>query len=172
MAQPTLPDDIRTIIGAADQTKRQLTAEELERICDVSDANALVAVHLQERATALVDQARSCLLREQHLSLWSLVVLHPAERATACWRDCWKFFRVIVYSYVCCRPDFTDPSGNGSPAAAVRADERSGAGVEHRPGADGEAVRWAEITDADAQAALMAAFRHLKTELNKTAVKS
>ena len=83
----TLPDDIRTIIGAADQTKRQLTAEELERICAVSDANALVAVHLQERATALVDQARSCLLREQPELVEPGGVLHPAERATACWRD-------------------------------------------------------------------------------------
>lgn len=167
----TLPDDIRTIIGSADQTKRQLTAEELERICAVSDANALVAVHLQERAAALVDQARSCLLREQPELVEPGGALHPAERATACWRDCWQFFRVIVYSYVCCRPDFTDPAGM---AALRQLYEQMNVPVLGLNIAleQMEILSVAEITDADAQAALMAAFRHLQTELNKTAVKS
>ena len=167
----TLPDDIRTIIGSADQTKRQLTAEELERICAVSDANALVAVHLQERAAALVDQARSCLLREQPELVEPGGALHPAERATACWRDCWQFFRVIVYSYVCCRPDFTDPEGM---AALRQLYQRMNVPVLGLNIAleQLEALSVKKLSDADARAALTAAFHHLRIELNKSAVKS
>ena len=104
----TLPDDIRINIGAADQTKRQPTAE--PRICVVSDANALVAVHLQERATALVDQARSCCYANSP-SLWSLVVYCILPNGQQPAGEIAGSSSASSSSYVCCRPDFTDLAG-------------------------------------------------------------
>ena len=40
--------------------------------------------------------------------------MFPSERAEACWRDCWQFFRVIVYAIACKRPLFTDAEGMGA----------------------------------------------------------
>ena len=167
----TLPSAIRTLIGAADQAQRQLTDQELLQICAASDADHEVANQLQHRADALVDEARRRLLNAQPDLVKPGGALHPSERAAACWRDCWQFFRVIVYSYVCCRPDFTDPAGM---AALRQLYEQMNVPVLGLNIAleQMEILSVAEITDADAQAALIAAFRHLQTELNKTVVKS
>ena len=99
-----LQEEVRAIVGSADQAKRPLTPAELKQVCDISNADPQVAIRLQDRANALVDQARNHLLREQPQLVQPGGALYPAERAEACWRDCWQFFRVIVYAYVCARP--------------------------------------------------------------------
>lgn len=167
----TLPSAIRTLIGAADQAQRQLTDQELLQICAASDADHEVANQLQHRADALVDEARRRLLSAQPDLVKPGGALHPSERAAACWRDCWQFFRVIIYSYVCGRPAFTDPEGM---AALRQLYQRMNVpllglniALEQL-----EALSVRELTDAVARTALTAAFRHLRIELNKSAVKS
>ena len=167
----TLPAAIRTLIGAAYQAQRQLTDQELLQICAASDADHEVANQLQHRADALVDEARRRLLSAQPDLVKPGGALHPSERAAACWRDCWQFFRVIIYSYVCGRPAFTDPEGM---AALRQLYQRMNVpllglniALEQL-----EALSVRELTDAVARTALTAAFRHLRIELNKSAVKS
>ena len=167
----TLPAAIRTLIGAADQAQRQLTDQELLQICAASDADHEVANQLQHRADALVDEARRRLLSAQPDLVKPGGALHPSARAAACWRDCWQFFRVIIYSYVCGRPAFTDPEGM---AALRQLYQRMNVpllglniALEQL-----EALSVRELTDAVARTALTAAFRHLRIELNKSAVKS
>ena len=167
----TLPAAIRTLIGAADQAQRLLTDQELLQICAASDADHEVANQLQHRADALVDEARRRLLSAQPDLVKPGGALHPSERAAACWRDCWQFFRVIIYSYVCRRPAFTDPEGM---AALRQLYQRMNVpllglniALEQL-----EALSVRELTDAVARTALTAAFRHLRIELNKSAIKS
>lgn len=167
----TLPSEVRTLIEAADQAQRHLTDQELVQICAVSDADHQVAIQLQHRADALVDQARSRLLNEQPDLVKPGGALHPSERAAACWRDCWQFFRVIIYAYACDRPDFTDPEGM---AALRQLYQRMKVPVVGLNIAleQLEALSVTDLTDADALTALTTAFRHLRIELNKSAVKS
>ena len=167
----TLPSEIRTLIEAADQAQRQLSDQELQQICSASDADQTVAIRLQHRADALVDQARSRLLNEQPDLVKPGGALHPSERAAACWRDCWQFFRVIIYSYACGRPAFTDPDGM---AALRQLYQRMNVPLQGLNIAleQLETLSVKELKDADARDALTAAFRHLRTQLNKTAVKS
>ena len=167
----TLPSAIRTLIGAADKAQRQLTDQELLQICAASDADHKVANQLQHRADDLVDEARRRLLSEQPDLVKPGGALHPAERAAACWRDCWQFFRVIIYSYACGRPAFTDPEGM---AALRQLYQRMNVPVLGLNIAleQLEALSVKELSDADARAALTSAFHHLRTQLNKTAVKS
>jgi len=167
----TLALEIRTLIGAADQAQRQLTDQELLQICAASDADHQVAIQLQHRADVLVDQARSRLLREQPALVEPGGALYPAERAAACWRDCWQFFRVVIYAYACGRNDFTNPEGM---AALRQLYQRMNVpllglniALEQL-----ETLTVAEIADTDAHAALTATFLHLRAELNKSAVKS
>ena len=167
----TLPLDARTLIEAADQAQRQLSDQELVKVCSASDADHKLAIQLQHRAESLVDLARSRLLSEQPDLVKPGGALHPAERAAACWRDCWQFFRVIIYSYACGRPAFTDPEGM---AALRQLYQRMNVPVLGLNIAldQLEALSVKELSDADARAALTSAFHHLRTQLNKTAVKS
>ena len=97
--------------------------------------------------------------------------LYPAERAEACWRDCWQFFRVIIYAYVCARPDFTNPEG----MAALRQLYQQmnvpvlGLNIALK---QLQGLTVAEFGDTDTQATLSATFEHLRSELNKSAVKT
>ena len=167
----TLPEEVRAIVGSADQAKRPLTPAELKQVCEISNADPQVAIRLQDRANALVDQARNHLLREQPQLVQPGGALYPAERAEACWRDCWQFFRVIIYAYVCARPDFTNPEG----MAALRQLYQQlnvpvlGLNIALK---QLQGLTVAEFGDTDTQATLSATFEHLRSELNKTAVKS
>ena len=167
----TLPSAIRTLIGAADQAQRQLTDQELLQICAASDADHEVANQLQHRADALVDEARRRLLNAQPDLVKPGGALHPSERAAACWRDCWQFFRVIVYSYVCCRPDFTDPAGMAALRQLYQHMNVPVLGLNIAL-EQLEALSVRNLTDSVARTALTAAFRHLRIELNKSAVKT
>ena len=167
----TLPEEVRAIVGSADQAKRPLTPAELNQVCAISNADPQVAIQLQDRADALVEQARSHLLREHPQLVKPGGALHPAERAKACWRDCWQFFRVIIYAYVCGRPHFTDPQGM---EALRQLYERMNVPVLGLNIAlkQLQGLTTAEIGDTDVQAALTATFEHLHAELNKSAVKT
>lgn len=166
-----LQEEVRAIVGSADQAKRPLTPAELKQVCDISNADPQVAIRLQDRANALVDQARNHLLREQPQLVQPGGALYPAERAEACWRDCWQFFRVIIYAYVCARPDFTNPEG----MAALRQLYQQmnvpvlGLNIALK---QLQGLTVAELGDTDTQATLTATFEHLRSELNKSAVKT
>ena len=166
-----LQEEVRAIVGSADQAKRPLTPAELKQVSDISNADPQVAIRLQDRANALVDQARSHLLREQPQLVQPGGALYPAERAEACWRDCWQFFRVIIYAYVCARPDFTNPEG----MAALRQLYQQmnvpvlGLNIALK---QLQGLTVAEFGDTDTQATLSATFEHLRSELNKSAVKT
>lgn len=166
-----LQEEVRAIVGSADQAKRPLTPAEVKQVCDISNADPQVAIRLQDRANALVDQARNHLLREQPQLVQPGGALYPAERAEACWRDCWQFFRVIIYAYVCARPDFTNPEGMAALRQLYQQMNVPVLGLNIAL-EQLEALSASELTDAVARTALTAAFRHLRIELNKSAVKS
>ena len=168
---PSLQAHCRRIIAAADSGKRHLTTQELQLICAATGRSAQVAEQLQRRAHDLVDKARAILLNEQPGLVQEGGALHPAERAEACWRDCWQFHRVIIYAYACGRSCFTDPKG----MAALRELYRLmnvpvvGLNIALR---QLEILTLSDVSNADDQALITAAFSHLRGELNKTAVKS
>jgi len=111
---PSLPACDRQILRIADEQKRALSATEIQQICSSSKVDGQLTEHLQNKANQLVQQARAFLLREQPHLVQPGGALFPSERAEACWRDCWQFFRVIVYALACRRPQFTDPVGMGA----------------------------------------------------------
>ena len=166
-----LQEEVRAIVGSADQAKRPLTPAELKQVCEISNADPQVAIRLQDRANALVDQARNHLLREQPQLVQPGGALYPAERAEACWRDCWQFFRVIIYAYVCARPDFTNPEGMAALRQLYQQMNVPVLGLNIAL-EQLEALSVRNLTDSVARTALTAAFRHLRIELNKSAVKT
>ena len=166
-----LQEEVRAIVGSADQAKRPLTPAELKQVCEISNADPQVAIRLQDRANALVDQARNHLLREQPQLVQPGGALYPAERAEACWRDCWQFFRVIIYAYVCARPDFTNPEGMAALRQLYQQMNVPVLGLNIAL-EQLEALSVRNLTDSVARTALIAAFRHLRIELNKSAVKT
>ena len=166
-----LQEEVRAIVGSADQAKRPLTPAELKQVCEISNADPQVAIRLQDRANALVDQARNHLLREQPQLVQPGGALYPAERAEACWRDCWQFLRVIIYAYVCARPDFTNPEGMAALRQLYQQMNVPVLGLNIAL-EQLEALSVGNLTDSVARTALTAAFRHLRIELNKSAVKT
>ena len=166
-----LQEEVRAIVGSADQAKRPLTPAELKQVCEISNADPQVAIRLQDRANALVDQARNHLLREQPQLVQPGGALYPAERAEACWRDCWQFFRVIIYAYVCARPDFTNSEGMAALRQLYQQMNVPVLGLNIAL-EQLEALSVRNLTDSVARTALTAAFRHLRFELNKSAVKT
>ena len=166
-----LQEEVRAIVGSADQAKRPLTPAELKQVCEISNTDPQVAIRLQDRANALVDQARNHLLREQPQLVQPGGALYPAERAEACWRDCWQFFRVIIYAYVCARPDFTNSEGMAALRQLYQQMNVPVLGLNIAL-EQLEALSVGNLTDSVARTALTAAFRHLRIELNKSAVKT
>ena len=97
--------------------------------------------------------------------------LFPSERAEACWRDCWQFFRVIVYAIACKRPLFTDPEGMGALRALYA---HVGVPIEGLNIAlkQLKILTRQEVMSPTEDQLLSDSFGHLLEELNKTAVKS
>ena len=167
----TLPANSRRCIGAADAERRPLSQDELQLVCAAAGTDSTLPQLLQSKADALVDAARGHLLQQQPALTAPGGALHPEERASACWRDCWNFLRVISYAVAAGHCRFTDPSG----MEALR-DLYSMLGVpidgmiialkelEHR--AMDEASSPEQITLVEA------CFEHLLQNLNKSAVKS
>jgi hypothetical protein len=104
----SLPAFDRQILRMADEEKRALSPTEIQHLCQTSKVDAQLIEQLQSKANHLVQQAREFLVKEQPHLVQSGGALFPSERAEACWRDCWQFFRVIVYAIACKRPLFTE----------------------------------------------------------------
>ena len=168
---PSLPAADRQILRIADQQKRGLSATEIHQICSSSNVDAQLTERLQNNANQLVQQARDFLLIEQPHLVQPGGALFPSERAEACWRDCWQFFRVIVYATACRRPQFTDPAGMEALRALYA---HVGVPLEGLNAALKQLTiraRQEVVNPIEAQL-LSDAFGHLLEELNKTAVKS
>ena len=168
---PSLPASDRQILRMADNEKRALSPTEIQQICQSSKVDAQLMEHLQSKANHLVQQAREFLVKEQPHLVQSGGALFPSERAEACWRDCWQFFRVIVYATACGRPQFTNPEGMGALRALYA---HVGVPLEGLNVALQQLKilsRQQVVSPIEAQL-LSDSFGHLLKELNKTAVKS
>jgi hypothetical protein len=167
---PSLPASDRQILRMADEEKRALSPAEIQHICQSSKVNAQLIEQLQGKANHLVQQAREFLLREQPHLVQPGGALFPSERAEACWRDCWQFFRVIVYAIACKQDEFTDPEGMGALLALYA---HVGVPIEGLNIALKrlKVLSEQEVSDAIEAQLVSDSFMHLLKELNKTAVK-
>jgi hypothetical protein len=108
---PNLPESSKRIIAKADQDKRQLTEVEVNDLCSTSGMSATVILFVIEHAKRYVDQSKQVVLKAHPSLVEPGGALHPAERAQACWRDCWNFLRVATYATATDTADCTDPQG-------------------------------------------------------------
>ncbi|MAI96520.1 MAG: phycobilisome polypeptide [Synechococcus sp. MED650] len=166
-----LSEACRTIVANADEAHRHLSQNELKIICRTSGMDPALISHLQDVADQLVSQARAHLLQKQPELVLTGGALYPEERASACWRDCWNFFRVIVYAMACNRACFTHPTGM---AALRELYQRMNVPTEGLNIALDQLKLLAleEISASSDQLLINACFQHLSEQLNKTAVKS
>ena len=166
-----LPQATRSILERADQAQRQLTTDEMATICQASGVDASLPSSLIQRSDQLVNQAREHLLATQPHLVQPGGALHPQDRAEACWRDCWNFFRVITYAVACNQSCFTNPSGMAALRELYR---RMNVPMEGMNIAlDQLKVLSLEGVSRSNDCQLIdACFQHLRDQLNKTAVKS
>ena len=166
-----LPQATRSILERADQAQRQLTTDEMATICQASGVDASLPSSLIQRSDQLVNQAREHLLATQPHLVQPGGALHPQDRAEACWRDCWNFFRVITYAVACNQSCFTNPSGMAALRELYR---RMNVPIEGMNTAlDQLKVLALEgVSRSNDRQLIDACFQHLRDQLNKTAVKS
>ena len=107
----SLPENLRDLIDNADQNKRLLNDNEISLCCSWSGLATAPLIALQSQVSELVDQARADLLKEQPELVQPGGKLFPADRAEACWRDCFHFLRVSIYGAALRRTAITDPNG-------------------------------------------------------------
>ena len=107
----SLPENLRDLIDNADQNKRLLNDNEISLCCNWSGLATAPLIALQSKVPELVDQARADLLKEQPELVQPGGKLFPADRAEACWRDCFHFLRVSIYGAPLRRTAITDPNG-------------------------------------------------------------
>ncbi len=107
----SLPENLRDLIDNADQNKRLLNDNEISLCCNWSGLATAPLIALQSQVSELVDQARADLLKEQPELVLPGGKLFPADRAEACWRDCFHFLRVSIYGAALRRTAITDPNG-------------------------------------------------------------
>ena len=107
----SLPENLRDLIDNADQNKRLLNDNEISLCCNWSGLATAPLIALQSKVPELVDQARADLLKEQPELVQPGGKLFPADRAEACWRDCFHFLRVSIYGAAIRRTAITDPNG-------------------------------------------------------------
>ena len=107
----SLPENLRDLIDNADQNKRLLNDNEISLCCNWSGLATAPLIALQSQVSELVDQARADLLKEQPELVQPGGKLFPADRAEACWRDCFHFLRVSIYGAALRRTAITDPNG-------------------------------------------------------------
>ena len=107
----SLPENLRDLIDNADQNKRLLNDNEISLCCNWSGLATAPLIALQSQVSELVDQARADLLKEQPELVQPGGKLFPADRADACWRDCFHFLRVSIYGAALRRTAITDPNG-------------------------------------------------------------
>ena len=107
----SLPENLRDLIDNADQNKRLLSDDEIGLCCNWSGLETAPLIALQRQVSDLVDEARADLLKEQPELVQPGGKLFPADRAEACWRDCFHFLRVSIYGAALRRTEITDPNG-------------------------------------------------------------
>ena len=168
---PSVPAGDRQILRIADEQKRALSATEIQQICSSANVDGQLTEHLQNKANQLVQQARDFLLREQPYLVQPGGALFPSERAEACWRDCWQFFRVIIYALACRRPQFTDPVGMSALRALYA---HVGVPLEglNITLSQLKILTRQEVMGPTEARLLNESFDHLLEQLNKSAVKS
>ncbi len=166
-----LPQPTRSILERADQARRQLTADELATICQLSGIDGSLPGSLIQRSDQLVNQARSHLLETQPHLVQPGGALHPQDRAEACWRDCWNFLRVITYAVACNQSRFTSPYGM---AALRELYMRMNVPIEGMNVALCQLKELAleGVSRPNDRQLVNDCFQHLHAELNKSAVKS
>ena len=166
-----LPHATRSILERADQARRQLTADELATICQLSGIDGSLPGSLIQRSDQLVNQARSHLLETQPHLVQPGGALHPQDRAEACWRDCWNFLRVITYAVACNQSRFTSPYGM---AALRELYMRMNVPIEGMNVALCQLKELAleGVSRPNDRQLVNDCFQHLHAELNKSAVKS
>ena len=166
-----LPQPTRSILERADQAQRQLTANELVTICQLSGIDGSLPGSLIKRSDQLVNQARGHLLKTQPHLVQPGGALHPQDRAEACWRDCWNFLRVITYAVACNQSRFTSPNGMAALRELYR---RMNVPIE------GMNIALCQLKELALEGfsrpndrqLVNDCFQHLHAELNKSAVKS
>ena len=166
-----LPQPTRSILELADQAQRQLTANELVTICQLSGIDGSLPGSLIKRSDQLVNQARGHLLETQPHLVQPGGALHPQGRAEACWRDCWNFLRVITYAVACNQSRFTSPNGMAALRELYR---RMNVPIE------GMNIALCQLKEhalegfsrPNDRQLVNDCFQHLHAELNKSAVKS
>ncbi len=166
-----LPQPTRSILERADQARRQLTADELATICQLSGIDESLPGSLIQRSDQLVNQARSHLLETQPHLVQPGGALHPQDRAEACWRDCWNFLRVITYAVACNQSRFTSPYGMAALRELYR---RMNVPIEGMNVALCQLKELAleGVSRPNDRQLVNDCFQHLHAELNKSAVKS
>ena len=166
-----LPQATRSILERADQVQRQLTTDELAKICQLSGMDGSLPGSLIQRSDQLVNQARGHLLETQPHLVQPGGALHPQDRAEACWRDCWNFLRVITYAVACNQSCFTNPSGMAALRELYR---RMNVPIEGMNIALVELNEHAleGVSRSNDRQLILDCFQHLHAELNKSAVKS
>jgi hypothetical protein len=102
------------LFQAADDQGRYLTDEDLQQIQALGpDTFSLIPLvqRLRDRASEIVDEARTQVL-ETFPAITELGGgLYPALRAEACWRDFWHFLRCITYGMAGNHCDYTSLDG-------------------------------------------------------------
>ena len=166
-----LPQPTRSIVERADQARRQLTADELTTICQLSGIDGSLPGSLIQLSDQLVNQARSHLLETQPHLVQPGGALHPQDRAEACWRDCWNFLRVITYAVACNQSRFTSPNGMAALRELYR---RMNVPIEGMNVAlcQLKVLALESVSRPNDRQLVKNCFQHLHAELNKSAVKS
>ena len=112
--QTTHPAAAIQYFQTADDTGQYLNDEALQQIRQLAPENATflpVVQQLRDRASEIVDEARTGVLQTFPTITQPGGGLYPSERADACWRDFWQFLRCITYGIAGQHVDYTSPEG-------------------------------------------------------------
>jgi hypothetical protein len=99
---------------AADDRGKYLSDEDFQQIQALAPASTgliPIATMLRDRASDIVDEARSEVLTKFPAITEPGGGLYPPERAEACWRDFWHFLRCITYGMAGQHTDYTSAEG-------------------------------------------------------------
>ena len=99
---------------AADDRGLYLTDENLQKLQEIEPKITYFAPTvelLRDRVAAIVDEARSDVVRVFPTITQVGGRLYPTERADACWRDFWHFLRCITYGIAGQRIDYLSIEG-------------------------------------------------------------
>lgn len=109
-----LSDEAISIFQQADDEGRYLTDEDFDKIKTLSpeiSSSLDRAKLLGEKASEIVDKARTEVLATYPNITAAGGELYPQERAEACWRDFWHFLRCITYGIAGNSTAFTSAEG-------------------------------------------------------------